>query len=276
MIEAALAAGQAIMAHWDDPVRVQWKSDRSPVTAADAEAEAAILRVLASAYPDMPVLAEESAEAGRIPALDGEFFCVDPLDGTKSFIDRGRDFAVCVGLVEAGRPVAGVVYGPALDKLYAGLVAGTGGAAEPGAGAGAWRWRTRDHRRIDSGVRITVRPVSRASLRAAVSRSHPAKATDAWLNSHGVRERIKLGSALKFGLVAEGGADVYPRIGGQTKEWDNAAGEAVLLAAGGRMVERGGAPPRYGRSDANFQTRAFVAMGAASDAVACALAPDTE
>jgi 3'(2'),5'-bisphosphate nucleotidase len=232
--------------------------------------------VLAGAYPEVPVLAEESAEAGRIPALDGAFFCVDPLDGTKSFIDRGRDFAVCVGLVEAGRPVAGVVYGPALDKLYAGMVARTGAGLGPAPAAGAWLWRTRAHRRVDAGVRIAARPVDRASLRAAVSRSHPAKATDAWLNSHQVRARIKLGSALKFGLVAEGGADVYPRIGGQTKEWDNAAGEAVLLAAGGRMVERGGAPPRYGRSGENFQTRAFVAMGAASDAVACALAPDTD
>lgn len=264
MIDAALAAGAAIMSHWDDATSVSWKADKSPVTAADAAAESAILARLERAFPNIPVLAEESVEAGRIPCLDGAFFCVDPMDGTKSFIDRTLDFSVCIGLIEAGHPVAGVIYGPACNKLYA------------GADGAAWLWETQGHRLFGAPTRLQARPVDPKALRAAVSRSHPAKETDAWLNRHNVRERIKLGSALKFGLVAEGAADIYPRIGGQTKEWDNAAGEALLVAAGGRVVERGGAAPVYGRKAANFATRAFVAMGVADDALADVLAPDTD
>jgi len=236
---AAAEAGEAIIEIVRRGFEVESKQDTSPVTEADRAAELVILASLARAAPGIPIIAEEEVAAGRIPAHDQTYFLVDPLDGTKEFIRGGDDYTVNIGLIEGGTPRLGVVFAPATRRLHGGIV-----------GEGAW---------LDEGqgrVPISTRP--RGELTTAVaSKSHLNQATIDYLEAAvGTCGYVSIGSSLKFCIVAEGKADIYPRAA-PTSEWDTAAGHAVLLAAGGLVDGPDGEPLRYGKRA--FLNRAFVA-----------------
>jgi len=225
---AACEAGAEVMAVYAGQIAVRDKADASPVTDADLRAEAVILRHLARMTPEMPVVSEE--QSCTTPPAAGRFWLVDPLDGTKEFIRRNGEFTVNIALVEDGRPRLGVVYAPALNRLYLGA---------PGLGA---------HLRDASGTRrLRCRAPSAAGLTVVASRSHgDAQALQDLLRGHDVAGTISAGSSLKFCLLAAGDADVYPRLG-RTMEWDTAAGDAVLRAAGGRVDTLEGQALKYGK-----------------------------
>ena len=246
LVATALEAGEEVWRHFQGHVEVMTKDDLSPVTAADQAAEAIILKALALAAPGVPVVAEEEAAAGRIPDVSGAFFLVDPLDGTKEFIRKGNDFTVNIGLIEAGAPTLGVVYAPALSRLFAGDVAsGLAWTADVPPGSSDTRKRRP----------IRVRQHG-AGLCAVASKSHDTPGTEAYLAEIGCAERVSIGSSLKFALLAAGEADIYPRPA-PTMEWDTAAGDAVLRAAGGRVFDLDGAPFAYGKP--RFFNEGFVA-----------------
>jgi 3'(2'), 5'-bisphosphate nucleotidase len=239
LAEAAREAGDAILTVVQRGFEVEAKQDSSPVTEADRAAELVILAALARAAPGVPVIAEEEVAAGRIPAHDDTYFLVDPLDGTKEFVRGGDDYTVNIGLIEAGAPRLGVVFAPATGRLHGGC-----------AGSGAW---------LDEGqgrAAIQTRPRGQ-HLTAVASRSHLNQATVDYLQqAAGGCGYVAVGSSLKFCIVAEGQADIYPRAS-PTREWDTAAGHAVLLAAGGLVDGPDGQPLRYGKRA--FLNRAFVA-----------------
>ena len=237
--EAAREAGAAILTVVRRGFEVENKRDSSPVTEADRAAEFIILAALARAAPGVPVIAEEEVAAGRIPAHGDTYFLVDPLDGTKEFIRGGDDYTVNIGLIEDGVPKLGVVYSPARDTLHGGIV-GNGAWMEDGEGRRSIRTRERG-----------------AKLVAVASKSHFTQNTADYLEAAvGLCDHLSIGSSLKFCVVAEGSADIYPRLS-PTSEWDTAAGHAVLLAAGGRVDGLDGTALRYGKTA--FLNRAFVA-----------------
>jgi 3'(2'), 5'-bisphosphate nucleotidase len=239
LAEAAREAGEAILEIVRRGFEVEAKQDRSPVTEADRAAELVILAALARAAPGIPVIAEEEVAAGRIPAHDDTYFLVDPLDGTKEFVRGGDDYTVNIGLIEKGVPRLGVVFAPATRVLHGGSV-GEGAWVDDGSGRRPIRTRQR-------GEQIT----------AVASKSHLNQATIDYLEAAvGTCGYVSVGSSLKFCIVAEGRADIYPRAS-PTSEWDTAAGHAVLLAAGGIVDGPDGGPLRYGKRA--FLNRAFVA-----------------
>ncbi len=249
MVDAAIRAGAAIMAVYDRDFTVVLKSDASPVTDADAAAEAIILAALAELAPDIPVIAEEEVAAGRIPETDDCFLLVDPLDGTKEFVRRNGDFTVNIALIEDHAPSLGVVFAPVERRLYAGDVAyGV-----------AWQAIVGDDGRIGPATPLRIRQTPPDGLDVVASRSHSTQETDAYLDQFDVTTRVSRGSSLKLCLVAEGAADLYPRLA-PTMEWDIAAGDAVLRAAGGTVFAPDGAPMRYGKP--RFFNPGFVAAGA--------------
>lgn len=249
LLGVAHEAGRAAHAVYESEFAVEHKADESPVTEADRASEAIILEHLARLAPDVPVVAEESVSAGRIPEVGEAFFLVDPLDGTKEFIHRRGEFTVNIALIRQRHPALGVVYAPIGGTLYAGDVAGgrafrcphPTGEAAPG-----------------PRESVHVRPVPEEGVTAVVSRSHSTPETEAYLHHYTVRRRVSVGSSLKFCLVACGEADLYPRLG-PTMEWDTAAGHAVLAAAGGRVLAPGGAPLLYGKPQ--FRNTYFIAGG---------------
>lgn len=248
----ALEAGQRIMAIRAQGFAAEIKADCSPVTQADREAEAIILAGLRSRFPDIAVIAEEEAAAGAAPQVTGgSFFLVDPLDGTREFLRGSTDFTVNIALVREGVPVLGAVYAPALAMLYAGCP----GRAE--AIATGEEHRPRERRAI--AVRQAGTP-----LRILASRSHRTAQTDAFIAQIRPAELIAVGSSLKFCLLAAGEADLYPRLG-RTMQWDTAAGDAVLRAAGGATFTLDGALLRYGSGtaagDTPFANPHFIAKG---------------
>ena len=239
LADAAREAGEALLAVVRRGFEVEQKHDSSPVTDADRAAELVILSALARAAPGVPVIAEEEVAAGRIPAHDDTYFLVDPLDGTKEFVRGGDDYTVNIGLIEGGSPRLGSVFAPATGRLHGGCV-----------GQGAWLDEGRGRKPIS-----TRRPSE--SLTAVASKSHLNQATIDYLEAAvGTCPYISVGSSLKFCIVAEGKADIYPRLS-PTSEWDTAAGHAVLLAAGGLVDGPDGGPLRYGKPA--FLNRAFVA-----------------
>lgn len=228
----AVEAGAAIMAVYDGPdFDVRAKADDSPVTAADLAADRIICAGLAEAYPDIPVVTEEQAESHGIDG-DAPHFLVDPLDGTKEFIGRRGEFTVNIALIENGAPTAGVVYAPAVGRLFRTEVGG--GAVEERAPFDG------------AATPIAVAAPDETALRVVASKSHRDAETDAYIGRYQVAGFTSAGSSLKFCLVAAGEADLYPRFG-RTMEWDTAAGHAVLRAAGGLVVRRDGAALRYGK-----------------------------
>lgn len=241
LADAAREAGEAILTVVRRGFDVEAKRDSSPVTEADRAAEMIILAALTRAAPGVPIIAEEEVAAGRIPAHDDLYFLVDPLDGTKEFIRGGDDYTVNIGLIEHGAPRLGVVFAPATGRLHGGWVA-----------TGAW---------LDEGRgRAPIRTRERGSeVTAVASKSHLNQATIDYLEAAvGACGYVSVGSSLKFCIVAEGQADIYPRAA-PTSEWDTAAGHAVLLAAGGLVDGPEGSALGYGKTA--FLNRAFVATG---------------
>lgn len=245
----ALVAGRAIMQVYG-ACEAREKADSSPVTDADEQAEAVILAELARVCPGVPVVAEESAAKGVTPDCGDRFILVDPLDGTREFLARNGEFTVNIAMIENGAPVAGAVYAPALGKLWLGGDRASLCDAAPGG----------DLPPASARRAISARAPRPDGLVALCSRSHGDPATEAFLADLKIAGRTSAGSSLKFCLIAEGEADVYPRFG-PTMEWDIAAGEAVLRAAGGRVVDTNGQPMRYGKAAGGFRNGGFVAWG---------------
>jgi 3'(2'), 5'-bisphosphate nucleotidase len=240
----ARAAGDTVLDVYRAPFDVASKIDGSPVTEADRRAEDLIVAGLARLVPGIPVVAEEAASRGDLPVSGARFWLVDPLDGTREFVARNGEFTVNIAFIEGGEPALGVVFAPAIGRLYA-AATGLGAFVDDGGGRRA----------------IRARRAPASALVAAVSRSHGGGGRlDAYLAAQGVARRIVAGSSLKFGLLAAGEADLYPRFG-RTMEWDTAAGQAVLVAAGGRVLDLAGAPLRYGKP--GYANPDFVATGAA-------------
>jgi 3'(2'), 5'-bisphosphate nucleotidase len=237
MLVAAEAASQVILDIYSRPISTQAKSDGSPVTEADAAAEAAILKHLSPL--GLPVLAEESVAAGIIPALGERYFVVDPLDGTKEFIKRNGEFTVNVALVEHGVPTIGVVLAPATGDIYFGDA------------TGAWF-------STQTGGRRGMAVEQDGPIRIVASRSHGHAALATLCDTLEVSDDVSVGSSLKFCLLARGDARLYPRFT-PTCEWDTAAGQAVLEAAGGAVLTLDGERLRYGKGTANFLNPYFVA-----------------
>ena len=246
----ALRAARPVMQAYAQGCAARTKADASPVTIADERAEEVILAELAQAMPGVPVVAEERCSAFGRPKVEGDFILVDPLDGTREFLDRNGEFAISIGLVSGGEPTAGAVFAPALKRLWFGGVH----ARAATVAAGGPPPQAADCRAIET------RSAQRGGLVALVSRSHLDERTESLLNSMGVRHRRAYGSALKFCLVAEGEADLYPRFS-PTMEWDTAGGQAVLCAASGAVLDEGGAPLRYGENSEPFCNGGFVAWG---------------
>jgi 3'(2'), 5'-bisphosphate nucleotidase len=243
----ARQASALILQVYGSAFEVQHKADASPVTLADSLAEAHIVAGLRALAPDIPIVAEEAVAGGDAPQVQARFWLVDPLDGTREFVSRNGEFTVNIALIENGVPVLGVVHQPVGDILYAGA-----------AGQGAWCVQGGQRR----AIRCRAMPQDGAVL--ACSRSHnDAAAMQAWLAQAlpGLRlgAQVAVGSSLKFGLIAAAQADVYPRLS-RTMEWDTAAGDAVLRAAGGRVQDLAGQDLRYGKP--GFENPHFVAMGA--------------
>jgi 3'(2'), 5'-bisphosphate nucleotidase len=241
LVRIAQAAGVVVMRHYEAGCDARLKADRSPVTDADEEAERLILAELAKAFPGVPVVAEEEAAAGRVAQIGKRFFLVDPVDGTKEFVKRGGEFTVNIGEIVDGAPVSGVVFAPAIGRLFVGAV-----------GEGAFE--------ISQGATraIQARAPDGDGLIAVSSRSHPDAETDALLKTMTIKGHTNAGSSLKFCLVAAGEADIYPRAG-HTMEWDTAAGHAVLAAAAGCVTTWDGAPFSYGKP--GFHNGPFIARG---------------
>jgi len=235
-------AGEVVMAVYAETIEVDSKADSSPVTRADREAEAVIMAGLVRLAPHIPVVAEEAVADGQVPDVGRTFWLVDPLDGTREFISRNGEFTVNIALIHDGVPVLGLVLAPALDRLFVG-----------GPQLGAW---------MEAAGRrdpIRVRQVPEAGLTVVASRSHgDAAALDAFLAGRRVAAVASAGSSLKLCLVAQGEADVYPRLG-RTMEWDIAAGQAVLLGAGGTVCTLDSRPLVHGKP--GFENPHFVAWG---------------
>jgi 3'(2'), 5'-bisphosphate nucleotidase len=233
VIEIADAAGREIMRIYRTAFNVTLKNDRSPLTEADLAAQRIIAAGLKSIIPEIAMLGEESPPQQFSHRRDWErLWLVDPLDGTREFVKRNGEFTVNIALIERGEPVLGVVCAPAREVLY--------GAAR---GCGAFRRDANGHRSA-----IHVRPAAPPTIRVLGSRSHGDAVLERMLDRLGAHELISVGSALKFGLLADGSGDLYVRRG-PTSEWDTAAGQAVVLEAGGCVVDLTGTPLRYNMRD---------------------------
>jgi 3'(2'),5'-bisphosphate nucleotidase len=254
LADIALQAGPAIMRVYErgDP-HARVKPDRSPVCEADEVAERVILAALSVRLPQWRVVAEESASRGVIPVCGRGFLLVDPLDGTKEFLDRNGEFTVNIALIVDTTPRAGAVYAPALGRLWFGGERAYACDATPGAPLPPAAIRRELH----------VRPVPSRDMVALTSRSHLEADTEALLSALPVSERRAIGSSLKFCLMAEGVGDLYPRFG-PTMEWDVAAGEAVLRAAGGQVLSAEGEPLIYGKKSEGYRNGPFIAWGGIS------------
>jgi 3'(2'), 5'-bisphosphate nucleotidase len=231
-------------------IEARLKNDASPVTEADERIEAFLLTKLSGYLPGLPLIAEERAACGATPTQTGAFLLIDPLDGTREFLARRPEYTVNIALIENGAPRAGAVYAPALGEVWFGGAAAFLVAAAPGAPLPpreSWR-------------RLHTRPRPDAGLTALVSRSHFDARTESFLMHEGIKERIETGSSLKFCRLAEGVADIYPRFG-PTMEWDTAAGDALLRAAGGVVLTPEGAPLLYGKAAQEYRNGPFIAFG---------------
>lgn len=262
LIALTLEAGREILMVRDGGVTAIDKADGSPVTIADQRAEAIIEAGLAKLAPHVPMLGEESTSEGRIPDLGTLFFCVDPIDGTRDFLEASGEFTVNIGLVENGKPIIGVVLAPATGALYAG---------EPGRALKA----TADVRNAKLATPLT--PIKAAGEAppwrvVASRRSGKNSATDKFCDALGEHIRTSASSSIKFCKLAEGESDLYPRFG-QVSEWDAAAGHAVLRAAGGEIMKMDGSPLPYAQAQNKFLVDGFIAYASerARDAALAAM-----
>ena len=252
-------AGAEIRAAPPTTVVRRLKADQSPVTAADEASEAVILRGLARILPNVPVVAEESVDATTPADLASSFVVVDPLDGTREFLAGRDEFTVNLAIVTHGLPVAGIIAAPKRGKLWRGVI-----------GYGAERLRLSDVS-ADRAEAISTRLWPAAPV-AVVSRSHMDSATEKFVSGLGPITRVPCGSAIKFCQIAEGSADIYPRLAA-TCEWDVAAGHALVVAAGGTVTAPLGIPLTYGGATENFRVPAFVVWGDSGKATAVKTRP---
>jgi 3'(2'), 5'-bisphosphate nucleotidase len=245
LAEIVEAAAGVILPLWRSNMAVETKADESPVTEADRRGETLIVERLAKAFPGVPVIAEEEVAASGVPTqIASRFFLVDPLDGTKAFVRGDTHYTVNIGLVENGQPVAGAVCAPASGETWF----TSGGAALK--------------RKVgESGGRvIRVRPHDPARVLMLCSHTLKPEHADALRTKYGYTDREPMDSSVKFCIIAQGDADIYPRHG-TTMEWDIAAGHAVLLAAGGSVTTPEGGPVTYGKAQEGFKNGWFVARG---------------
>jgi 3'(2'), 5'-bisphosphate nucleotidase len=243
----ASEAGRVVMEVYATDFEVRTKSDASPVSEADERAEALLVPGVQQLLPGVTIVAEEAVSRGERPDVTGEFVLIDPVDGTREFVSRNGDFTVNVALVRDGVPVAGVVYAPARQRLFVGGSSAFSGPLVAGAD-------------LPELTPMTTRAYPESGLVAVASRSHLDEQTTAFLERLQPADTRSAGSSLKFCLVAAGEADVYPRFG-PTMEWDTAAGDAVLRAAGGTVVDGAGAVFRYGKVETGLRNGAFVCWG---------------
>ncbi len=236
LVPVAREAGEKVLEIYEKGVEADFKTDGSPVTEADQAAEAIILKALAQIVPEITIISEENAASHSIDPPQ-KFFLVDPLDGTREFVKRdGKgSFTVNIALIEDGRPMMGIVYAPVLDRMFTG-VTGVGSTEN------------------DRPIKTRKRPAEGCTAVASVS--HRDELTNAWLVERKITNTVSIGSSLKFCLLATGEADVYPRFS-PTMEWDTAAGQAILVAAGGAVVHPFGEPFEYGK--AQYRNSAFIA-----------------
>lgn len=259
LFQPVIAAGACIMRHFDDGTETLTKSDGSPVTAADREAEAIILAALAEIAPSVPVIAEEAASSGEM-LFEGEtFFLVDPLDGTREFAARRPEFTVNVALVQNKVPVFGLIYAPAMSQLY-----WTVGRQQAFKAIVTCKGAPASLKDVDA-QRLSTRAAHAGAQTIVASRSHGSQELETWLRNIEIEARVNIGSSLKFCLVAEGKADLYPRFG-PTKEWDTAAGHAIVLAAGGSVTCADGTPFVYAKRETNYLNPAFIVWSGTSRA----------
>src|SRR5580700_2407755 len=243
-LRAAMAGGEAVMRVYGDAFEVTQKDDKTPVTAADIASERVIVEMLTAAFPDIPVVSEETVPEAGFASPAARFWLVDPLDGTREFVARNGEFAVLIGLVENGRPVLGVVHGPAIGVTY----------VAHGPGTAMRRLGSEDF------APIRARVPAPDGVVVVHSRSHEnSRRLAEYFQDKPVLERMKCGSALKFGVLAAAEADFYPRFG-TTMEWDTCAGQAVLEAAGGHVLGLDGKPLAYGKP--GLKNDGFLAWGA--------------
>jgi 3'(2'), 5'-bisphosphate nucleotidase len=251
LMAAAQRAGAAIMDIYSPGMSVSYKADRSPVTEADHASEAILLAALADLMPGVPVISEEEASAGNLPDTGSAYFVVDPLDGTKEFLKLNGEFCISIGLASEGNAIFGLLFGPAKSICYVTLAPG-----------GAFRCALEPAHNPALRQSFDFQPLSgeatRPAFTAMVSRSHIKPDTQTFLEARGNPPRLSLGSALKFGALAAGEADVYPRHG-PTNEWDTAAGQAILEAAGGCVLTLDGQPLLYGKKASRYENPPFIA-----------------
>jgi 3'(2'), 5'-bisphosphate nucleotidase len=233
LLRLARQAGDAILKIYNTDFEVEHKQDNSPLTEADLASHRTIVSALERLTPDIPVLSEESSQI-PFETRQGwqQYWLIDPLDGTKEFVKRNGEFTVNIALIEAGRPTLGVVYAPVLNRLYYGSIDN-----------GAWR---QDGEGAATSIQVFTR--RRQPVRVAGSRSHAGDSLKRYLDNLGNHQLVSMGSSLKLCLVAEGEADLYPRLG-PTSEWDTAAAQAVVEAAGGKVTTLDLQPLRYNTKD---------------------------
>jgi len=269
LFEPVIAAGACIMRHFDDGTETLTKDDGSPVTAADREAEAIILAALAEIVPGVPVIAEEAASSGEILSQGETFFLVDPLDGTREFAARRPEFTVNIALVQNKVPVFGLIYAPAISQLY-----WTVGRRQAFKAIVTCKGAPASLKDV-AAQRLSTRPTHSGAQTIVASRSHGSQELEDWLRNIEIEARVNIGSSLKFCLVAEGKADLYPRFG-PTKEWDTAAGHAIVLAAGGSVTCTDGTPFLYAKRETDYLNPAFIVWAGAPQAVRASTAcPET-
>lgn len=253
LLPAVLEAGRLEMAHFTAGVPIEKKADRSPVTVADREAETVIVNALAEIAPGVTIVAEELVAAGQAPEPAERFFLVDALDGTRHFVRGSPEFSINIALVDKGRPVFGLIYGPPSGRLF--LTRSDGNSYEARVAAG-------DGSAVFSQLafsRLRTREPDAVNLRAYNSIT-AGGASAGLLRALGVKDAKPLGSAIKFSLIAAGEGDLYARIG-ETYEWDTASGQAILEAAGGAVTDLAGRPMSYGHAARGYLNGDFIAWG---------------
>ena len=258
LLPDVLEAGRLQMQYFRNGAAIETKADSTPVTLADQHSEDVLIAALARVAPGVPVIAEESVAAGRIPEIgtseSAEFFLVDPLDGTREFIAGRPDFTINIALIRNRMPVFGLIYAPARAELYL--------TRSPTDAIGTTLpLDTKDPSlRSLTVTQLSARTAPADGLVVATSQSHLNEATTQYLSTHTITRHIRIGSSLKFCMIAKGEADIYPRLG-RTSEWDTAAGQAILEAAGGSVTRLDGTPLTYGHAEKRYLNPDYVAWG---------------
>ena len=254
LLPHVLSAGKIVMGYFGTDHEVETKAGGSPVTAADREAEALLIAALSRIAPGVPVVGEEMMEGRKAKPMGERFFLVDALDGTREFTSGRTEFTINIGLIENGLPTFGVIYAPALERLYLTVASDHAATGELATTAEACSLNTINAKRIS----VLKDFEEQGPFVLCASRSHGSDALENWLKGKDISARTNIGSSLKFCQVAEGQCHVYPRFG-PTMEWDTAAGQAIVQAAGGIVSELNGELLQYGKHETGFRNPFFIA-----------------